>query len=483
MKEKIYKYISEKNSKVSTQEIIEKFFHVYNQYPPQIETIVESMLENDLRFVRDKIGQWHVQIKEESQKIFDVIFSIIEMEVIPVDLKNEIPVLLGIAQLRNAKLLSNQIFSFDLLSSQYSSQLKQKINALLTDRKLDQIFSQHAEEIYQNVDKTIVISYSPSKVLAFLNLFFKRQVGLELEVETISLANLARKLIPGIKIRSIIDIAEALSITYHTPLNLAGRLELTIDIVFALLEKLNQLDIQNVIDLNEFIDETKNWVDFDRYNFDRDYIKKLPMSPGVYLMNDSNGKIFYVGKAKNLKSRIESYFVNRFEMDEKGKSILERIFDLDYEQVGSELEALLLENRYINEFQPDLNTQIKIHPLDISKYKTKQIILFLPGLTEHEIALFFVNGISNMERAIINRLKPNWKISKREMKHFFFDPPKKKSNFSADQIEILWRWFAVQHEKINFIDIAAGGNLDACQELVKKYCGDDRLFLDKIFYR
>jgi len=70
-------------------------------------------------------------------------------------------------------------------------------------------------------------------------------------------------------------------------------------------------------------------------------------------------------------------------MDEKGKSILTRIFDLTYEQVGSELEALLFENLYINEFQPDLNTQVKIHPLDISKYQTKQIILFLPGITEH----------------------------------------------------------------------------------------------------
>ena len=77
-------------------------------------------------------------------------------------------------------------------------------------------------------------------------------------------------------------------------------------------------------------------------------------------------------------------------MDEKGKSILERIVDLAYEPVGSELEALLLENRYINEFQPDLNTQIKIHPLDLSKYQGRQMILFLPGTTEVEIVLFFL---------------------------------------------------------------------------------------------
>jgi len=88
-----------------------------------------------------------------------------------------------------------------------------------------------------------------------------------------------------------------------------------------------------------------------------------------------------------------------------------------------------------------------------------------------------------MGRATINRLKPNWQALKREVKHFFFDPPNKKSSFSVDQIEILWRWFAVQQERVNFIDIAFCGNLDTCLELVKKYCADDRLFLDKIYYR
>jgi hypothetical protein len=170
-------------------------------------------------------------------------------------------------------------------------------------------------------------------------------------------------------------------------------------------------------------------------------------------------------------------------MDEKGKSILARIVDLIYEQVGSELEALLLENRYINEFQPDLNTQLKIHPLDVSKYQRRQFIVFLPGIMEHEIVLFFVNGIEDMAQATMNRQKPNWQALQRQVKKFFFDPSEKKSHFLVDQIEIFWRWFAVQHEKINFIDMTACGNIDECLELMKKYCGDERLFLDKVYYR
>ncbi|UCE07298.1 MAG: nucleotide excision repair endonuclease, partial [bacterium] len=440
MKEKIYKYLVENDRKVSTQQIIEKFFHVYDHYPSQMEIIVESMLKDDPRFVHDEIGEWHVQKKHEKENLIDVVFSIVEIEAIPVDSKREIPVLLGIARLKNMKLISQQIFSLDI-AAEYSPQLKQRIDNLLADQSPDHIFNQNAEEIYRNLDKTIVMSYAPSKVMTIINYFFRNQIGLELETETISMVNLARKVIRGIKIKSIEDIANSLSISFHSPLDLNNRLNLLAEILFMFLQEFKQLNIKTLTELKEFIERTKVWVDFSNYNFNNDYVKNLPQKPGVYLMKDIQGQIFYVGKAKDLKARVESYFVNRIEMDEKGKTILERIFDLDYEQVGSELEALLLENRYINEFQPDLNTQLKIHPLDISKYKTKQIILFLPGITEHESVLFFVNGIGNMVRATINRRKPNWQALKREVKHFFFDPPNKKSSFSIDQIEILWRWF------------------------------------------
>jgi len=482
MKEKIYKYIIEKNSTVTTQEIIEQFFHVYDQYPPQIETIVESMLKDDPRFVRNEIGEWYIQKKHEQQSLAEISFSIVEIEAIPIDSKREVPVLLGIAPVKNLKLSSLQIFSLEI-PAQYSPQLKMKIEQLQENFTVAQAFNRNAEAIYQNLEKTIIISYTPSKVMAIMNYFFRNQVGLELEPESISMVNLTRKLIPGIKIRSIEDIANSLSISFHSPLDLNTRLNLSSEILITFLQEFKQLNIQTLRDLREFIEGTKTWIDFSNYNFNESYIKDFPAAPGVYLMKDKPGQIFYVGKAKNLKKRVESYFVNRFEMDEKEKTILERIFDLTYEQVGSELEALLLENRYINEFQPDLNTQVKIHPLDLSKYQGRQIILFLPAKTEDEIVLFFVNGVDNMGRAVINRLKPNCQALKREMKHFFFDSPQKNSSFSAEQIEILWRWFAVQQEKINFIDIATCGNLDACVELVKKYCGDDRLFLDKIFYR
>jgi excinuclease ABC subunit C len=87
-------------------------------------------------------------------------------------------------------------------------------------------------------------------------------------------------------------------------------------------------------------------------------IKTLPEKPGVYQYFDASGTIIYVGKAKNLKKRVSSYF-NKTQ--ENGKTILlvKRIADIQYVVVNTELDALLLENNLIKKYQPKYNIQLK----------------------------------------------------------------------------------------------------------------------------
>lgn len=87
-------------------------------------------------------------------------------------------------------------------------------------------------------------------------------------------------------------------------------------------------------------------------------LKILPEKPGIYQYYDSNGSILYVGKAKNIKKRVSSYF-NKTQ--ENGKTILlvKKIFDIQYMVVDSELDALLLENNLIKKYQPKYNIQLK----------------------------------------------------------------------------------------------------------------------------
>ena len=92
-------------------------------------------------------------------------------------------------------------------------------------------------------------------------------------------------------------------------------------------------------------------------NKNLDYIKKklslLPMSPGCYLMKNTEGKVIYVGKARKLKNRVSSYFTGAHNY--KTTKLVDHIWDFDYIVTGNEKEALLLEINLIKDYTPEYN--------------------------------------------------------------------------------------------------------------------------------
>jgi len=91
----------------------------------------------------------------------------------------------------------------------------------------------------------------------------------------------------------------------------------------------------------------------------KEKIKHLPNKPGVYQFYDTEGRIIYIGKAKNLKKRVSSYFNKKAHDTNKIQMLVSRIRDLEYIIVDNESEALLLENNLIKKYQPKYNAQLK----------------------------------------------------------------------------------------------------------------------------
>ncbi len=89
-----------------------------------------------------------------------------------------------------------------------------------------------------------------------------------------------------------------------------------------------------------------------------DKIKLLPDKPGIYQYFNEKGNIIYVGKAKNLKKRVSSYFT-KTQDNNKTRMLVRAIEDIRYIVVDTELDALLLENNLIKEYQPKYNIQLK----------------------------------------------------------------------------------------------------------------------------
>ena len=135
-------------------------------------------------------------------------------------------------------------------------------------------------------------------------------------------------------------------------------------------------------------------------------VDDLPDKPGVYLMKDSDKKIIYIGKAKNLRNRVKSYFSGKKEL--KTSYLVKRIADIEIITTSTEYEALILENNLIKKWKPRYNINLKdgksFPVIKISNeeypciYRTRRIIndgasYFgpFPGIRSIDIYLELVN--------------------------------------------------------------------------------------------
>jgi len=96
-----------------------------------------------------------------------------------------------------------------------------------------------------------------------------------------------------------------------------------------------------------------------RPGLDRALLADIPRAPGVYLMHDAFDRVIYIGKAKNLRDRVGSYFSQPLGLTRKMDGLLESLARIEVEVVGSELEALLLESQLIRRHQPRYNTALR----------------------------------------------------------------------------------------------------------------------------
>ncbi|MBT2655480.1 GIY-YIG nuclease family protein [Bacillus sp. ISL-18] len=156
----------------------------------------------------------------------------------------------------------------------------------------------------------------------------------------------------------------------------------------------------------------------------KEKVKSLPLTPGVYLMKDSHGHIIYVGKAKSLKKRVQSYFQHSKAHTQKIKKMVSNIIDFDYVLTDTEFEAFWLECKLIKELKPHFNKKMK-NPhsytyLVINMEEGKRILKMSNSLVENDGNLYFGPFLNKytVERAITG-LRDAFKIncSNPSMKH------------------------------------------------------------------
>lgn len=147
-------------------------------------------------------------------------------------------------------------------------------------------------------------------------------------------------------------------------------------------------------------------------NIINEKLKLLTTEPGCYLMKNKDGTIIYVGKAKNLKRRVSSYF-NR-EHTGKTKALVENIVDFEYIVTASEVESLLLEINLIKKYSPKYNIMLKDNKsypyIEITNDKYPRLIISRPRrLKNHKGKLFgpYPNAYAARKTVeLLNRIYP-----------------------------------------------------------------------------
>ncbi len=480
MKEKIYKYLKEKDSKISTREIIKDFFHTNDNYSFQMEKVVDNLLLPDDRFVKDEQGKWEVTEISTDFDLNKMNYTIIDFEYIAFN-KINIPIVVGCYYVEKSKIISKNIYKIEPRVDLTKTLQKEVLN-YLEQSEISSKFEDDIHTQWKAINNSDIILVFSRKIEREFTRLMKYHLGMEFEKQFLVCKHILPKLLPDIKTKCLNDVADYFELAYQMPLNIENTLDVLHEIMSLLIESLHNKNINRLNELNTFIHENENLVDFSEYNFDRDYLSNLPESPGVYLMKDKYNEVIYVGKSKNLKSRVRSYFLQSLVIDDKTKLIHDKIFDIVYEETGSELEALLLEHRYIHQFRPNINKQFSIHKIDQKTNHRKKIVILAPSVIQGHVCFYFINGSSNAFLLEVNRENPDWQLIESRFEILFGNKVSNTSDFDDTQIEIIWRWFSFNKENMNYIDIEQTSGMENSLQILDRYLRDPNLFMEKSIY-
>ncbi|HFE53368.1 MAG TPA: nucleotide excision repair endonuclease [Bacteroidetes bacterium] len=200
-----------------------------------------------------------------------------------------------------------------------------------------------------------------------------------------------QNLFPGRQVREPAQAARLLGETWLDEAPADAQAERLAVLWLRILEIAGELGLGDLASLREELRLEPEQLDFSRFAFGPEKIAALPTRPGVYLMRDRNGKVAYVGKAKNLAARIPAYFRSPDRVTERDRRIVREIVDFEVIELGSELEALLVEQRLIGLYRPRLNTQTEVHPRSHWERVRGNYALVLPSAAPGHAEVFLIN--------------------------------------------------------------------------------------------
>ena len=276
-------------------------------------------------------------------------------------------------------------------------------------------FFQIAKRILEITDKTILVAHNSSFDYRMLKIEFDR-LGYDFITPQLCTVNLSKKLIPNMDSYKLGNLVKSLGIPISNRHRASGDAKATVELFKLLLVKDINKEIFNSSIKTDTKPKKNKWVDL---------LKNLKNETGIYYFLDNNGKIIYIGKSKSIKNRVNQHLTGS---SNKSLKIRLELSDVSYENTGSELIALLKENKEIKVHQPKFNrllkTTIKKFGLeictDINNFKFLRI-------SHYHDSIEFVETYPSLKLA-------NKKLSVLNIKYNLESNKSKESNLNISEI-------------------------------------------------
>jgi len=222
----------------------------------------------------------------------------------------------------------------------------------ITDKMVQKAprFEEVAEKIHALLAERIFVAHNVNFDYSFVKSHL-RDAGYDWNTRKLCTVRLSRKIFPGLGSYSLGRLCQSLGITIRDRHRAGGDTAATVQVFERLLACDKEQHIQKSLQLN-----SKEWIL--PPNVPKEHFEQLPYTPGVYYFHNQKGKVVYVGKATNIRYRVNSHFSNNSDSRQK-QNFMQHVHAISFEPTGTELMACILESAEIKKRWPIFNSSQK----------------------------------------------------------------------------------------------------------------------------
>lgn len=211
-------------------------------------------------------------------------------------------------------------------------------------------FEEVAEKIYNLLHDKIFVAHNVNFDYSFIKSHLKES-GFDLNSKKLCTVRLSRKIFPGLPSYSLGRLCQSMGIIIQNRHRAGGDTEATVQLFEKLLANDKEQHIHKSLQRNSKESILPP-------NVPKEHFEKLPYTPGVYYFHNEKGKVVYVGKANNIRYRVNSHFSNNSESRQK-QNFMQHVYGISFEPCGTELMACILESAEIKKRWPIFNSSQK----------------------------------------------------------------------------------------------------------------------------